>query len=81
MIEKEYEYFKGHKTELIQKYRDRYVVIVDEHVESDHADYDSAIKDALTKHQPGTFIVQQCSDAGDTIARFYSRVRVEQHVG
>lgn len=60
MLEKEYQYFKTHQRELVEKYPGRYIVIVDEEVTGDYETYAEAYETTIEKHDLGTFLIQEC---------------------
>ena len=79
MLEKEYDYFKRHREELLLKYPGRWVLVLGESIIGDYATQEDAIREALKKNPPGTFLVQQCSSDANQIMRFHSRVTFPEH--
>ncbi len=45
---------------LYAKYKDKFLVLKDENVESAHDDLASAYKHAISKFKPGEFSIQEC---------------------
>ncbi len=77
MLEKEYEYYKKHKNELLTKYKDKFIVIVDEKIIGDYSSQEEALEGAVKEYELGTFLIQRVTDTDDeTIQRFHSRVCV-----
>ena len=75
-LQKEFEYYLAHQTELAAKYQGRYIVIKDGEVLGDYASAEEAVRATTPKQEPGTFLVQQCdADPESTKVTFHSRVR------
>ena len=60
MFEKELKYFIDHQKELVKKYKNKYIVIVDNGIVGIYENIDQAYNESLKKMQPGTFFIQQC---------------------
>ncbi len=77
MLEKEYDYFLKNKNSLIQKYENRFVVIVGEQVTGDYESEKKALEEATKSYKLGTFLIQKISrNEADYIQKFHSRVYV-----
>ncbi len=75
MLEKEFQYFLEHQDELVEKYENKYLVIVDSEV---IGSFDSEIKaydHAIDKYDKGTFLIQYCTPGETSYTQIYhSRV-------
>lgn len=77
MLEKEYDYYLGHKKTLLANYKNRVVVIKNGKVLGDYKTKEEALRETVKKHELGTFLIQKISEEEmDNIARFHSRVYV-----
>jgi len=56
----EFEYFKAHQDELVDKYKGKFVVIKNAEVLGAYDDLANAIHVTAKSHQMGTFLVQKC---------------------
>lgn len=75
MLDKEFKYFKDHQSELVLKYRGKFIVIKNNSVigvyESDENAYNKIKKD----HKLGTFLIQHCLPGENAHKHtFHSRV-------
>lgn len=79
MLEKEYQYFLKHKDDLLKDYEGKFIVIVGEEIIGHYSSREDALKDAVTKHTLGSFLIQRVSRGeDDIIQRFSSRVYVNK---
>jgi len=62
MLNTEFKYFLDHQSELVKKYNNRVLVIIGEKVVDDYADYDQAVFQSLKKYDPGSFLLQECTE-------------------
>ena len=77
MLEKEFQYYLQHQEELVQKYNNRFVVIVGQQVVGDYDTFADAVIESQKKYQQGTFLVQRCSEGSkDYSFTYHSRVRI-----
>ncbi len=77
MLEKEYKYYEEHKKELLEKYKDRFIVIVNQKVISDYSSREEALSKTVEIYELGKFLIQKVTDQEDEIIqRFHSRVYV-----
>ncbi len=75
MLEKEFKYYLDHQQELVEKYNGKTLVIVGEEVVGIYDSEAAAYFDSITKYQPGTFLVQNCSPGAESYTQtFHSRV-------
>ncbi|MCL1946067.1 MAG: DUF5678 domain-containing protein [Chitinivibrionia bacterium] len=76
MLDKEFNYYLKHQNELLEKYNNRYLVIVGENVVGDYDKLEDALQRSGEKYKLGTFLIQECTE-GDSAytATFHSRVR------
>lgn len=76
MLEKEFEYYLKHQNELLQKYNNRYIVIVGSKVVGDYASNEEALVEAKKTFQLGSFLIQKCTEGDSAYTyTFHSRVR------
>lgn len=76
MLEKEFEYYIKHQNELLQKYDNRYIVIVGSKVVGDYASNEEALVEAKKTFQLGSFLIQKCTEGDSAYTyTFHSRVR------
>lgn len=75
MLEKEFKYYLDHQKELVKKYNNKYIVIVDEKVVGS---YDTQVEafDASSKdYKVGAFLIQLCTPGEESYTHvFHSRV-------
>ena len=77
MLEKEFQYYLQHQEELVQRYNNRYVVIVGQEVVGDYDAFADAVTESQKKYPKGTFLVQRCSEGNkDYSFTYHSRVRI-----
>lgn len=75
MLDKEFQYYLDHQKELVEKHNNKFLVIVGEKVIGAFNSNVEAYNSAKEKFEPGTFLVQKCSEGvADYTATFYSRV-------
>ncbi len=75
MLEKEFEYYINHRSELLPKYENKYIVIVGENVVGVYDNAADALFDSDKKYQPGHYLLHLClADNSDYNVRPYSRI-------
>lgn len=75
MLDKEFKYYLDHQSELLKKYNNRFIVIVDDEVVGEYDSMENAYSDSGKKFQLGTFLIQKCSPGDkDYTVTFHSRV-------
>lgn len=72
MLDREYEFFKKNLPQLLNQYKDLFLVIKDEEVIGHFDTYDKALSFGLSKYKLGEFLVQQCIDEDDSTAQFFN---------
>ena len=78
ILDRSFQYFLDHQNQLVEKYMDKFVVIVGEEVVGAYGSHQEAVSEALKKHERGTFIVQECKPGPEAYTlTFHSRVRLE----
>jgi hypothetical protein len=60
VLEKNYEYFKAHLPELLERYYNKYIVIKDNQVIGAYDTFDDAFDGTSGTEEKGTFIIQHC---------------------
>lgn len=68
-----YKYFKSNKKELLKKFPEEYVVIVNEKVVFHSKDRETAIAYVKTL-EAGTYILQKCETEENNVQMFHTRV-------
>ncbi len=75
MLEKEFQYFLDHQNELVEKYENKYLVIVDSEVIDSFDSETEAYTYAIDKYEKGTFLIQYCTPGETSYTQiFHSRV-------
>lgn len=78
MLEKEFQYYLDHQQELVERYPQKFVVIVGNEVVGVFDTDVEAYKFATGKYDPGTFLIQQCLPGREHYTQtFNSRVVFE----
>ncbi len=72
MLEKEYDYFVSLRDRLVEEHRGEYVIIKDNEIIGFYPSENAAIT-AMTGHELGTFLVQQCIPEDESIQKYHSR--------
>ena len=65
MLNTEFKYFLDHQSELVKKYNNRVLVIIGEKVVDDYDDFDQAFFQSIKKYEPGSFLLQECTEGED----------------
>jgi hypothetical protein len=74
-LKKDFTYFLEHRTELVQKYDGKVIVIFDGKVEGVYDTELEAVAGGQKKHALGTFLVQKVEPGTDSFTQtFHSRV-------
>lgn len=74
-LKREFDFYIGHQNELVEKYRDKYIVIKDDNVLGSYANVQEAIKETIRTEPLGTFLIQKCTPGEtDYTQTFHSRV-------
>lgn len=75
MLEKEFQYYLDNQTELVSKYKGKFIVIKNNSVIGVYDSESSAYFETVKVHELGTFLIQFC-DAGEGsyTNTFHSRV-------
>lgn len=74
-LKQNYQYFLDNKQSLIEKYCNKYIVIVNRQVVNSFDDENIAYRESVSKYGLGNFIIQLCSpNECDYSMTFHSRV-------
>jgi len=65
MLEKEFKYYLDNQNDLVKKYNNRVLVIVNEKVVGDYDDFEQALFKSVKKYELGTFLIQECTEGED----------------
>ena len=74
MLDKEYKYYQDNQVEFLKKYKGKAIVIKNKEIVGVYDNEVEAYKDATSKYELGTFLIQTCLPEGETAQTFYSRV-------
>ena len=75
MLEKEFDYYLKHQSELVREYNGKVLVIKDESVIGVYDTEESAYFESQKKHTIGTFLIQLCTPGEEAYSQtFHSRV-------
>lgn len=61
-LSKDFQYFLDHQNELVAKYDGKVLLIVGQHVVGVYNSEAEAYFSALEKYEPGTFLIQLCTE-------------------
>jgi len=75
MLDKEFNYYRTHQSDLVKKYEGKFIVIKEETVIGVYNTQIEAYTEAKKNHEVGTFLIQHCTPGtiGYTHS-FHSRV-------
>lgn len=73
-LDKEYKFYKDNQKTFLDKYKGKVIVIKGEEVIGAYNDEASAYKDAISKFELGSFLIQKCIPEEESIQTFHSRV-------
>ena len=73
-LNSDYEFYRSHKKEFLQKYQGKYLLIYNKELIADYKTQVEAMENALKKYEVGTFLIQQCVSDDEEMMKFYSRV-------
>ena len=75
MLDKEFNYYLSHQSELLPKYENQYITIVGDQVVGAYASAAEALYASDAKYAPGTCLIRLCTPGnGAYSVRAYSRV-------
>lgn len=75
MLEQEFQYYKDHQTELVEKYNGKTLVIKDSKIIGVYNSRTEALTESTKNLELGTFLVQLCSPGDSAYSQtFHSRV-------
>ena len=75
MLEKEFKYYLDNQTQLVEKYKGKFLVIKGEEVIGIYDSEDSAYFESEKTHELGTFLIQFCESGDSSYSQIYhSRV-------
>ena len=73
-LDKEFEYYRVNKKDLLSKYEDKFIVIVGHEIIGVFDDDIEAVESARKSHSPGTFLVQYVCEEEEVL--YYHSPRV-----
>lgn len=75
MLEKEFEYYLKNQNDLVEKYNNKYIVIIGEKVVGVYNSDAEALLETEKKYQLGTFLIQKCTPGKEDYTQiFHTRV-------
>ena len=76
MLDKEFKYYLDHQNELLEKYNNRFIVIMGEDIVGDYDSFEQALSQSIEKkYELGTFLIQECTAGEEAYTQtFHSRV-------
>jgi len=75
MLDKEFQYYLDHQSELVKKYNGRFIVVIGEEVVGDYESYEQALFESMKQYELGTFLIQECTEGDEAYTQtFHSRV-------
>lgn len=69
----QFNFYTDNLAKLFKKYPDKYIVIKKLEVIGSYEDFNTALRETVKTHKPGTFIIQHCTGKIET-QTFHSRV-------
>ena len=76
-LEKEFDYYIKHQSELVKTYKDKYIVIKGEAVLGSYDSLEDAVRETSKTEELGTFLVQKVEPGKSSYTQvFHSRVAV-----
>ncbi len=74
-LEKQFEFYKKHQKDLVEKYEGKFLVIKDEEVKGAYSSEIEAYEKAKGEFELGTFLIQLAEKGEESYTQtFYSRV-------
>jgi len=75
MLDKEFKYYLDNQSNLLKKYNNRFVVIMNEKVVGDYDSFEQALSQSMEKkYKLGTFLIQECTAGEEAYTQtFHSR--------
>ena len=75
VLEKDFQYYLDHQKELVEKYNEKFIVIVNKKVVGVYDSQVGAYEESIKTHKLGTFLIQQCLPGKESYTQtFHSRV-------
>jgi len=75
LLTKEFQYYKDHQKELVEKYKGKYITIKDQKILGTYKTITEAYELTLKEHKLGTFIIQFVEPGKNSYTRtFHSRL-------
>lgn len=74
MLDQEFKYYQKNQKAFLDKYQGKVLVIKGEEITGVYDNEEEAYKDAVSKYDLGTFLIQLCLPEEETIQSFHSRV-------
>lgn len=62
MLDREFCFYRANQDALLKQYNGRFVVVVGNQVVGDYGSYLEAYVKTKKHHEPGTFLIQECTE-------------------
>jgi len=72
LLEKEFQYFINHQDELVKKFNNKFIIIIDNNVEGAYDDIADAYIQTTQKFKPGTFLIQHCINGKEAYSQTFN---------
>lgn len=80
-LEKEFQYFLDHQSELVKRYGGKFIVIKNQTVIGVYDNETEAFTETQKQHQLGTFLIQECKPGSEVYTQtFHSRVFIKDEI-
>ncbi|NNN10150.1 MAG: hypothetical protein HKL85_13285 [Acidimicrobiaceae bacterium] len=70
-LQEEFDYYVEHQAELVERYLNKFIVIRGQVVDGAFDSAVEAYKDALTKYEAGTFMIQHVTPGKESYSQTY----------
>lgn len=75
MLEKEFTYYINHQSELVKKYKGKFIVIIGNKILGNYNTFEQALIESEKLYPIGSFLIQECFEGEENYTQtFHSRV-------
>jgi len=75
MLDKEYKYYLEHESELLKKYKNKFIVVKGDGIIGSYPTEKEAYEATAKEYRPGTFLIHKCIPSERSLPlTFHSRV-------
>lgn len=80
-LEKEFQHFLDHQSELVKQYGGKFIVIKNQEVIGVYNSETEAFTETQKQHELGTFLIQECKPGSEVYTQtFHSRVLIKDDI-